>query len=69
MNKRQAKKKYKKGIKACEEAFMSYEEAVKAIKAIDWQRVGEIIAEGLKKALKECELYIKEFAEQEENDD
>lgn len=62
MNKRQAKKKYKKDIKA-------YEEAVKAIKAIDWQRVGEIVAEGLKETLKECELYIKEFAEQEESDD
>lgn len=62
MNKRQAKKKYKKDIKACEEA-------VKAIKAIDWQRVGEIVAEGLKEALKEYELYIKEFAEQEESDD
>ena len=64
MNKRQAKKKYKKDIKACEEALKAYEEAVKAIKAIDWQRVGEIVAEGLKETLKECELYIKEFAAQ-----
>lgn len=62
MNKRQAKKYTKKKIK-------TLEEAVKAINAVKWQRVGEIIAKGLKKALKECELYIKEFAEQEENDD
>jgi len=62
VNKRQAKKYTRKQIK-------TLEEAVKAIKAVNWQRVGEIIAEGIKEALKEYELYIKEFAEQEESDD
>jgi len=56
VNKRQAKKCTKKQIKA-------FEEAIKAINSVDWKRVAEIIAEGIKETLKECELYMKELAE------